>query len=213
VPTDTADQRLLALVLVSLVWLGVALPAEDGLKILAIDPGTTESAFVLWQSEPGFVLDHGKHPNELVLRLPTANYNPGDAVVIEMIEGYGMAVGKEVFETLVWIGRYLERYTAQCHVGVFVERLSRRDVKLEMCGSARAKDAEVRQAAIDRAGPPSTTVDTIGPKGGRKRTVVPGPTYGLAADEWQCLALALAWYSLRVVTYRQPISHEPIHAG
>ena len=63
--------------------------------------------------------------------------------------------------------------------GEFSEVL-RRDVKLHVCQSPRAKDANVRQALLDRFGPPGTKK-------------APGTTYGITKDTWQALAVAVTW--------------------
>lgn len=139
------------------------------MRIIAIDPGTTESAFVLVDDD-FIILDHGKIPNERMIEsLRLLDY---DHCVIEMIASYGMAVGKEVFETCVWIGRFMERSSTNS------SRILRRDVKLNMCGSVRAKDGNIRQALIDRFGSPGTKK-------------APGHTHGLSADQWQAFALAV----------------------
>ena len=79
-------------------------------KIFANDPGTTHSGYVVVEHdgrEITRVLSRGKLPNEELLRqLP---YNVGRSeIVVEMVASYGMAVGREVFETCVWIGRFLQ---------------------------------------------------------------------------------------------------------
>jgi hypothetical protein len=95
-----------------------------------------------------------------------------DLCACEMIASYGMAVGKEVFETCVWIGRFVEIAYEP------VQLVYRRDVKLHLCHSPRAKDANVRQALIDR----------LGPQGTKKN---PGPTYGMKSHLWAALAVAV----------------------
>jgi hypothetical protein len=95
--------------------------------------------------------------------------------VIEMIASYGMPVGAEVFETCVYIGRLMEAFGPdRC------DRLTRIEVKSHVCHSARAKDGNIRQALIDRLGPPGT-----------KRA--PGGTYGISGDVWAALAVAVTW--------------------
>ena len=97
-----------------------------------------------------------------------------DELAIEMVASYGMAVGKEVFETVRWIGRF-----QQCWRDPDAVRLIyRRDVKLHLCGSPRAKDANIRQALIDQLGPV-----------GVKRE--PGPLYGVKSHAWSALAVAV----------------------
>ncbi len=144
--------------------------------ILAIDPGTTESAYVAWNGRE--IIQCGKRPNEEVRQLVTANAgNHSDVqLVIEMVACYGMPVGEEVFETVVWIGRYMERWES---ISVLpAARITRIQVKSHICHSARANDSNIRQALIDR----------IGKQGTKK---APGPTYGVSGDIWAALALAI----------------------
>jgi hypothetical protein len=150
--------------------------------LLAIDPGPTESAWVLYNTEARIPVEWAKQPNEpdaLVWfgRVAAA----ADDLAIEMVASYGMAVGADVFETVVWIGRFMERW--EDGYGADAPRLVyRRDVKLHICGSSRAKDANVRQALIDRYG-------------GKQRAVglkaSPGPLYGMTGDCWSALGVAI----------------------
>ena len=91
-------------------------------KIFAIDPGNTESAYVLMREDYSLMLtpggnSSGKLDNDFMLNMLKSTctlYSSGlvDSsltVVIEMVASYGMAVGKEVFDTCVWIGKMLER--------------------------------------------------------------------------------------------------------
>lgn len=143
--------------------------------MLAIDPGPTESA---WVGTEGGVVLFGKEPNETILtRICAVHWN---AVVVEMIASYGMAVGAEVFETCVWIGRFEQT----CRARAPFHRMFRRDVKLHWCGTTKANDSNIRQAVIDHYGGKEKAI-------GNKRT--PGPLYGIKADVWQALALGLAW--------------------
>lgn len=101
-----------------------------------------------------------------------------DALAIEMIASYGMPVGREVFETCVWIGRFIEAW------GGPYTLVYRKDVKLHLCGQPRAKDSNIRQALIDRYGGKDRAV-------GKKAT--PGPLYGVSADVWSALAIAVTF--------------------
>lgn len=150
--------------------------------IYALDPGYEESAIV--------VLDGDRIVNAVKLQNPAALVRlsrevprDGDVLVIEFIESFGMAVGKTVFDTCFWAGRFAQAWTGTW------ERLPRSSVKLTICHSRRANDAEIRQALIDRYGP--TKELAIGTKG------VPGPLYGIKADLWQALALGLAYQEIR----------------
>ena len=141
--------------------------------ILAVDPGTDQSAFVFWDAYKKIILDKGIWPNDQLLEI--INDTEFDALVIEMIASYGMPVGKEVFATCVWIGRFIQVFRPGRHHLIY-----RKDVKSFLCGSMKAKDGNIRQALID----------LIGPQGTKK---APGPTYGVKADEWAALAVAVTF--------------------
>lgn len=149
--------------------------------ILAIDPGNTHSGYALIDPGTRRPIHVGKIPNEKVLEvIAKADYT---SLSIEMIASYGMAVGKEVFETCVWIGRFLQHHR---HWGGEAEPtlVYRRDVKLHHCASAKAKDANIIQALIDRFAPGE-------PNRGKGTKQNPGWFHGFAADIWQAYALAV----------------------
>lgn len=137
--------------------------------ILAIDPGTTESGWCLFD---GSVVQSGVVANSV--ELLKYGYPFTDTIAIEMVASYGMPVGREVFETCVWIGRFQQAWRDP----EAVKLVYRKDVKLHLCGSPRAKDANIRQALIDRLGP-------IGTKN------APGPLYGVKSHAWAALAVAV----------------------
>lgn len=157
------------------------------MTILAIDPGNTQSAYVLFDADTREVFGKGKIDNDAMLTEISNSVTdlPMDACVIEMIASYGMAVGKEVFETVFWIGRFAERWEAVS--GRKADRIYRRDVKLHLCASARAKDGNIRQALIDMYGGKDAAI-------GLKKT--PGPLYGISADIWAALAVAVTFDAL-----------------
>lgn len=144
------------------------------MRLLAIDPGTTESAWVVWDGAS--ILDHGTEPNNaLMSRIRTRAYEPTKCC-IEMVASFGMPVGAEVFETVYWIGRYAEAFGIAA-----VTRLTRIEIKNHLCHTSRAKDSNIRQAIIDRLGPV-----------GKKKT--PGPCFGISGDEWSALAVAITFW-------------------
>lgn len=147
--------------------------------ILAIDPGTTESAVVLYDVIAKRPLYAEKLPNlEVLAFLGLAVPAP---LAIEMVASYGMAVGAEVFETCVWIGRFAMHREA-AYPWSETRLVYRREVKLHICGDSRARDANIRQAIIDRYGGKAAAI-------GLKKT--PGPLYGLTGDCWQALGVAI----------------------
>jgi hypothetical protein len=106
----------------------------------------------------------------------------GMTVAIEMIASYGMPVGREVFETCVWIGRFQQALESPGTA----ELVYRKDVKLHLCGSPRAKDGNVRQALIDLF--PATGGGKTPQIGTKKQ---PGPLYGMSSHAWAALGVAI----------------------
>lgn len=146
-------------------------------RLLAIDPGPTQSAFVVM--DDGAVVAHGLASNvEILSALPEVKAWLATRLVLEMVASYGMPVGAEVFETCVWIGRYEQAFAPYGAV----EKLYRREVKLHLCNSMRATDANVRAAVLDKFGGKRRAVGTKHAK---------GPLYGVKKDIWQALAVAV----------------------
>lgn len=146
--------------------------------LLAVDPGPVESAWVeLCDGRPEAF---AKEPNDDVLARVRSASAP--CLAIEMVAGYGMPVGAEVFETCVWSGRFLQGWCEHLPEDTII-RIYRKAVKMHLCGSTRAKDANIRQALIDRFGPGKPAA--IGLKAS------PGPLYGVKADVWAALAVAV----------------------
>jgi len=151
--------------------------------VFAIDPGPNESAWVLWDGS--FILGRAIEKNESLLLKIRCLMWPcvPDVLAIEEIRNtYGMPAGVDLLHTVFWVGRFYEAWShtvssPHCKA-VLVPRLL---VKTHLCRSARARDSNIRQALIDRFGPPGT-----------KRK--PGRTYGLKKDMWQAFGLAVYVY-------------------
>lgn len=149
------------------------------MTIYGLDPGTEQSAIV-WVSSTHRDVEGLILANQLHLEaLRADSFKMPAVLVIEQIEAMGMAVGREVFQTVCWAGRFCEAWEAH---GWPVVWMTRRAVKLHLCGSMRAKDANIRQALVDRYG-------------GKAATKKGGPLHGMASHKWSALALA--------VTYRE----------
>lgn len=144
--------------------------------ILGCDPGTTMSSFVAYDGRQ--VVHSIELPNADALGYLANSVRfhcDVDAFAIEQIEAMGMAVGREVFETVWWSGRFVQASPFPFH------RITRRAVKMHLCGTMRAKDANIRAALMDRFG-------GAGAVGTKKAQ---GPLYGIAAHKWSALAVAL----------------------
>lgn len=148
------------------------------MRVLALDPGPTKTAWLVWDDKAKQIAGKGIEPNEVVLGhfmgIEFDDFPDHEVMAIEMIESMGMAVGKEVFETVFWIGRFCQISIAEFN------RVTRRAVKLHLCGQSRAKDANIRCALLDK----------IGPVGTKKN---PGPCFGVSSHLWSALAVAVVF--------------------
>ena len=112
-----------------------------------VDPGPTMSAVVVYNGRR--VLTALTCGNDQMREFLVDQSETFTAVVLEMVESFGMAVGREIFGTVFETGRFYQIALGQ---GGRPWMMPRREVKLHLCQSSRAKDANVRQALIDRFG-------------------------------------------------------------
>lgn len=147
------------------------------MRILTIDPGTSKSAWMIFDTSTMLPSRFGIDANADVLEM--VKNTAAKHLVIEMVESFGMPVGREVFETIFWIGRFCEAFAG----GTF-DRIYRRTVKMHLCQNNRADDAAIRCVLMDRFGGKQSAV-------GLKRT--PGPLYGVSKDVWSALAIAMTY--------------------
>lgn len=147
-------------------------PQKTGTAII-LDNGI-DAPKIAWAD----LVQSGRVPDTITRELRTMGIPMGHyGLAIEEIRSYGMAVGQTTFDTCVLSGAI--------HTGLYLRYppswsvwLGRKaDVCVTICGSTRAKDANIRQAMIDLYGPPGTKKD-------------PGGTYGITADMWSAVALA-----------------------
>lgn len=151
--------------------------------IFAIDPGNIESGYAVVQMPDFKLLDVGKVQNEKLLE-KLCPLRGADRLAIEMIASYGMPVGRSVFDTCVWIGRFVQVAFEQ---GITADFVYRRDEKLCLCGSPKAKDGNIRQALINRYAKHDF-------KTGKGLKANPDAFYGVSKDAWQAIAVAVTRY-------------------
>ena len=152
--------------------------------ILAIDPGNEQSAYVVIDKdlEP---IRFAKIDNaELMGLIKSGEFKDCDHLAIEMIASYGMAVGQTVFDTCVWIGRFIEAVKAQ---GMEYELIYRKEVKMNLCNTMRANDSNIIQALVDRFAP------NVRNKGKGIKSDK-GFFYGFRADIWQSYAVGVTYH-------------------
>lgn len=166
------------------------------MKIFAIDPGNIQSAYAIMKERNGedyALLAFEKIPNKecmekMVRCLDQSNTEDmPDRIVIERVASYGLAVGKEVFETCEWIGRFSQKAEDW---RVPVDYIYRRDEKITICGNMKAKDSNIRQALIDRF----AKFDLKNGKGTKKN---PDYFYGVSADCWAAIAVAVTYLDMK----------------
>lgn len=159
--------------------------------IFAIDPGNTESGYAVIEMPNFRLVNFGKVENGELLRL-LENYNSKipcfgdpDVFVIEKIASYGMAVGKDVFETCYWIGQFIHALKNKNTAFVY-----RKDEKITICGSMKAKDTNIRQELINRY----AKHDFKNGKGTKKK---PDTFYGVSKDVWAAIAVGVTHYEMQ----------------
>ncbi len=150
------------------------------MKVLALDPGPEQSAFVGFDCEAGKIEEHGIFLNDALRAALNHLISLYDHLAIEQVRHYGtgMPAGASIFDTCVESGRFIQRW------GGSWSWVTRHEVKIYLCGSKQAKNANVSQALIDRLGAPGVKAN-------------PGPTFGFRKDEWQALGVAVT-YAARV---------------
>lgn len=149
-------------------------------SVFGVDPGPEQSGWCVYLPDHHRVLSCGVKKNTDLLRyLEMVSHS---RIAMEMIASYGMPVGREVFETCVWIGRFMQAMEQP----ESVDLVYRKDVKMHLCGTTKAKDGNVRQAILDlfpRTGGGATP--QVGTKG------QPGPLYGVSTHAWPALGVAI----------------------
>jgi len=151
------------------------------MRILSLDVGTTESAYALMDySLENPLIKFGKIPNEKIdLELCLDRY---DIMVYEEFASYGMPIGQSTMKSIWWNGWYCN--TADM-AGKPYAPVLRKDVKMHLCGTMKAKDCNIRQALIDKYGEP-----------GKK--ACPGILYGVSKDVWSAIAINVTYYEMEV---------------
>ena len=152
------------------------------MKYLAIDPGDVESGYCLMEGYKP--LQFEKAQNEDILDWIGAHGESLDVVAIEMVASYGMAVGKNVFDTCVWVGRFWQKAIESGSPRI--ELIYRMDEKMMICHDSRAKDTNIRQALIDRF----AEFDKKNGKGTKQK---PDWFYGFSKDVWMAYAVGVTF--------------------
>jgi len=167
------------------------------MRVLAIDPGSEQSALVWFDAAMQRPVNAADGPNEYIRDLLLIHRAMNDLLIIELTKPYtrqtknGHAyVPTEVQTAAFEAGRMAEAW------GKDFELMTRTDVKKWLLGRATGTDANVRDCLYDRYG------------GSRKAAVgtkkQPGPLHGIVKDQMAALAVAVAWNDKRLWEARLP---------
>lgn len=165
------------------------------MKVLAIDPGNTKSAYVLMDGYKPLefgILENDELRQKMSIMSVTQTmlaYGTPESEVdkvhvhtaIEMVASYGMPVGREVFDTCVWVGRFWENAPRRD-----VTLIYRMEEKMTLCHDSKAKDSNIRQALIDRFA-------EFDKKNGKGTKDHPDWFYGFSADVWSAYAVGVTF--------------------
>lgn len=150
------------------------------MKILGLDPGSSESAFVIWDTELEEILNHSIPNNYLLEKLLEEEklVNQGDVVIIEMFQNFGKKAnaGASIFYSCIFIGKVLKICE---RLKVKTVLIPRKTIVSHHTRTVTSSDSTVRRVMLQKF-----------PKGTAKK---PGVSYGLKEDEWQALA-AVSYY-------------------
>ena len=90
-------------------------------------------------------------------------------------------------ELIASVADQIWEYAELYQQGYQIQKIFRREEKLYLCGRASAKDANIRQALVDRYAPGEPNYG----KGTKKN---PGFFYGFSADMWAAMAVAVTYF-------------------
>lgn len=174
------------------------------MRILAIDPGSEQSAAVSYKD--GEILWFALLPNGEMAAAIGHDSFCGSHLAIEMMKPRGMPTSEQEMLTCVWIGRFIEK--TSCELWSFVYR---GNIKTHLCGRVTANDSNIRRALIDQFGGDAKAIGGKNCKRchgkgwcGRGRPTCdacdgsgwlhpPGPLHRLHGDLWQALAVAVTY--------------------
>jgi len=143
--------------------------------VLSIDVGTIKSGYCLIEKETYKPINFGKIDNiELLKIIKEEKYN---ILIYEEFASYGMSIGESTITSITWNGRYIQSALDR---GIEYFPIFRREEKINLCGTMKAKDTNIRQALIDRFG-------IVGTKKN------PGWFYGFAGDIWSAYAVGVTY--------------------
>lgn len=154
------------------------------MRILSIDVGTTESGYAILRF-PFQLVEFGKvSNNELLGIVKNKQYKK---LIYEEFQSYGMPVGESTIKSITWNGRYIQSALDR---GIPTYPVYRKDEKMTLCGSMKAKDSNIRQALIDRYA-------KFDFKNGKGKKDNPDTFYGVSKDVWSAIAVGVTYWETK----------------
>lgn len=178
---------------------GVFLAAERSRSILAIDPGTTQSAYAMIRQDYS-IISAAKVENDDVLRL--VQIGDYDEMVIECMEARHVqngVIGAETYDTCYWIGRYMQ---AAIDRGKPVHRVYRSEERKRLVPTKKNRlpphpasvgqtaDSQIRATLIRRFAKHDF-------KNGKGKATCKDTFYGFAKDMWSAYAVGVVFLDRR----------------
>lgn len=154
-------------------------------KVIAIDPGNTKSAYCIIDADTLRPQLFGILENEALRKeIRAMKFEEEDGATIEMIQSYGNLIGKDVLDTVFWIGRLYE--TLRRKVYQKPQLIYRVEEKTHICHDSKAGDPNIRRALIDRFAKHDFRT-------GRGTLKNPDWFYGFKDDIWAAYAVGLTF--------------------
>jgi len=158
--------------------------------IMAVDPGTVKSAYVLYASNSFTIVDKGYLDNKEMLSVFEFSGDTASFMVLETVKSFGNMGGDSLYTTCIWIGRFISAWL-RAHSPDSYTLAARKAVVTHLCGVSKAGDTQIRQVLIDY-------FSDNGVVGGGKIPIIgikknPGTLYGITGDIWSALSLAVFW--------------------
>ncbi len=152
--------------------------------ILAVDPGSSLSAYIVGDMSYGFSEGKGIVENYKLLELLPILHP--SIVVIEELKSYGMPFGQSLIDTCYFVGRLIQACASQ---GIDCKLICRKTVVNTLIHGVNGNDKSIRHYLINRYG-----VDK---------------TKGVVKDIWSALAIYTAYLDLNLIPRVQTTPHPP----
>lgn len=155
--------------------------------LYALDPGNKSTGWCMYRSWDKCIADKGDAPNEDILA-DLGKMGAEVIVVIESMTSYSKRVGRDVFDTLVWIGRMQQR---AIDAGLKVELVTRKHAKGHVVGTIISGDGAIKAALIKAYGGKKIAIGT---------EESPGPLFGATSHQLAAIAVAKTYAETRMDT-------------